>query len=172
MTSDLGQMESYMNKAVKIGGKNLQTGFKEFKPSFDAFRNGKPLSKSIKYVSELLTAYEHSYNKRASLLDLSKKYLKKEKALCEDAQTDLQKVIDEEISVGEMLINLAEDKYSFTNEASRKYWARILCEASTEVEDASGLVAILKHQELAVAHTAARKAIRIIDFVNYGPKIE
>ena len=172
MTSDLGQMESYMNKAVKIGGKNLQTGFKEFKPSFDAFRNGKPLSKSIKYVSELLTAYEHSYNKRASLLDLSKKYLKKEKALCEDAQTDLQKVIDEEISIGEMLINLAEDKYSFTNEASRKYWARILCEASTEVEDASGLVAILKHQELAVAHTAARKAIRIIDFVNYGPKIE
>ena len=89
-----------------------------------------------------------------------------------DAQIDLQKVVDEEIPVGEMLIKLAEDRYSFTNEASRRYWARVLCESSTEVEDASGLVAILKHPELAVAHTAARKAIRIIDFINYGPKIE
>ena len=171
-TSDLGQMESYMNKAVKVAGKNLQTGFKEFKPSFDAFRNGRPLSKSIKYVNELLTAYEQSCDKRSSLLDLSKKYLKKEKELCADAQIDLQKVVDEEIPVGEILIKLAEDKYSFTNEASRRYWARVLCESSTEVEDASGLVAILKHPELAVAHTAARKAIRIIDFINYGPKIE
>ena len=171
-TSDLGQMESYMNKAVKVAGKNLQTGFKEFKPSFDAFRNGRPLSKSIKYVNELLTAYEQSCDKRSSLLDLSKKYLKKEKELCADAQIDLQKVVDEEFPVGEMLIKLSEDRYNFTNEASRRYWARVLCESSTEVEDASGLVAILKHPELAVAHTAARKAIRIIDFINYGPKIE
>jgi hypothetical protein len=35
-----------------------------------------------------------------------------------------------------------------------------------------GILAIIKDPELAVAHTAARKAFRIIDFVNYGPKVE
>lgn len=171
-TSDLGQMENYINRAVKYGGQTLQTGYKEFKPSFDAIRKGKPLSKNEKYVSGLLKAYEQTGNKRESLLELSDKYKSKEKALCADARADLEHVHDEEEPVGKMLIRLAENEYTFICESSKNYWARVLCETASEIEDSQGLLAILKVPELSVAYTAARKALRIIDFINYGPKIE
>lgn len=171
-TSDLGQMENYLNKAVKYGGQTLRTGVQEFKPSFDAIRKGKPLSKTEKYVSILLNEYEQAGNKRESLLKLSNKYEKKDKALCPDAKADLKQVIDEEKPIGKMLIRLAENEYVFLNEGSRVYWARTLCEAASEIEDIQGLLAILKAPELSAAYTAARKAFRIIDFINYGPKIE
>ena len=171
-TSDWGQLESYMNKAVKIGGKPLQTGFKEFKLGFDALKNGKSLSKEEKYVAELLKDYEQSCGKREDLPNLKTKYIKKEKELCEEASSDLLEVANEEMPVGKMLVKIAENRYIFNSEGSRKYWARILCEAASDIEDTPGLLAILKSPELIVAHTAARKAFRLIDFINYGPKIE
>jgi hypothetical protein len=171
-TSDLGQMENYITKAVKYGGQTLQTGYIEFKPSFDAIRKEKPLSKTEKYVNRLLSEYEQAGSKRESLLKLSNRYEKKDKELCEEARTDLKQVFQEEKSVGKMLIRLAENDYTFLSETSRIYWARILCEAASEIEDAKGLLAILKSPELSVAFTAARKAFRIIDFINYGPKIK
>lgn len=171
-TSDWGQLESYMNRAVKVGGKTLRSGFREFKTGFDSLKNGKPLSKSEKYVDELLEDYEQSCAKRDVLLNLGNKYIGKEKELCEEAYSDLVQVSNEEKSVGKMLIKIAENQYTFKNEGSRKYWARVLCEAASEIEDVPGLLAITKSTELAVAHTAARKAFRTIDFVNYGPKIE
>ena len=171
-TADLGQMESYLNKAVKYGGQTLQTGFKEFKPSFDAIRKGKSLSKSEVYVSNLLIEYDKLLSKRETLLKLSDKNVNNDKALCMEAIEDLKLVLNEELPVGRMLIKLAEKEYSTLNDRSRVYWARSLCESSSEIEDAQGLLAILMAPELLVAHTAARKALRIIDFINYGPKIE
>lgn len=171
-TSDWGQLELYMSRAVKVGGKTLRTGFKEFKSSFDALKNGKSLSKSEKYVAELLKDYEQSCGRRESLLNLGTKHIKKEKELCAEAYVDLTEVANEEMPVGKVLIKLAENQYTFSSEGSRKYWARILCEAASEIEDTPGLLAILKSSELTVAYTAARKAFRTIDFINYGPKIE
>lgn len=150
----------------------MRSGFREFKTGFDSLKNGKPLSKSEKYVDELLEDYEQSCAKRDVLLNLGNKYIGKEKELCEEAYSDLVQVSNEEKSVGKMLIKIAENQYTFKNEGSRKYWARVLCEAASEIEDVPGLLAITKSTELAVAHTAARKAFRTIDFVNYGPKIE
>lgn len=104
--------------------------------------------------------------------NLKTKYIKKEKELCEEASSDLLEVANEEMPVGKMLVKIAENRYIFNSEGSRKYWARILCEAASDIEDTPGLLAILKSPELIVAHTAARKAFRLIDFINYGPKIE
>lgn len=171
-TYDLGQMESYMDRAVKYGGQALRTGFIEFKIGFDALKKGKAISKSEKYVSKLLSEYEQVSNKRKMLILLSKRHEKTDKALCQDAKADLMQVHNEETPVGELLIKLAENDYTFIDKESRTYWSRTLCEASSELEDAQGLLAILKSPELLVAHTAARKALRIIDFINYGPKIE
>ena len=167
----MGQMEAYINKAAKFGGKALQTGLKEFKPSFEALRNEKTLSKKETWVSELLDAYDKAATKKESLATLVEKHQGKEKELCAEAQADLLQVSAEDQPVGKVLVRLAENKYSFNNDASRRYWARTLCEAATEVEDASGLLSILKTPELSSAHTSARKALRVIDFINFGPAI-
>nr|WP_294682961.1 hypothetical protein [uncultured Anaerotignum sp.] len=171
-TSDWGQLESYMNRVAKIAGKSLQKGFKEFKPGFAALKNEKPLSMSDKTVSELLKDYEQACSKKPGLLVFSTKYKGKDKELCEEACADLTQVSNEEMPVGRMLIKIAENQYTFKSDGSRKYWARVLCEAASELEDLTGVLAIIKLPELVAAHTAARKAFRTIDFVNYGPKVE
>ena len=102
-------------------------------------------------------------------------YLKnigKEKQLCQEAQDDLQKLMEEELHVGDLLIKLVENVYSFQTEESQKYWARTLCECATELEDARGLYAVISETNFSSAYTAVRKAFRIIDFINYGPKLE
>ena len=59
-TSDWGQLEAYMNRASMVGRK-LKKGFEEFKPSFEALKAGKPITKTEKYVSELLEQYPVSF---------------------------------------------------------------------------------------------------------------
>lgn len=171
-TSDWPQLETYMNKAVKVAGKALEKGFKEFKSSFNVLKSQKALSKKEGYVTKLLKAYEQASDKREKLLQLRDKYADTDKKLCETAESDLTDVVNDTLSIGEMLVKLVENEYTFTNTDSRKYWARVLCESASEIEDAQGLVAVIKDHELSAAHTAVRKALRIIDFINYGPKIE
>lgn len=76
------------------------------------------------------------------------------------------------VDVGDLLIKLVENVYSFQTEESQKYWARTLCECATELEDARGLYAVISETNFSSAYTAVRKAFRIIDFINYGPKLE
>lgn len=171
-TDDLGQLESYINRAAKYAGKTLKNGIKEFKPYIEKMRKEIPLSKNEKQIAVLLSEYEKSGEKKKRLIDLSEKYTGKEKQLCQEAQDDLQKLMDEELHVGDLLIKLVENVYSFQTEESQKYWARTLCECATELEDARGLYAVILETNFSSAYTAVRKAFRIIDFINYGPKIE
>lgn len=171
-TSDWPQLEAYMNKVAKIAGKTFEKGFKEFKSSFNVLVNQKTLSKKEGYVVKLLDAYEQASKKREKLIQLRNRHSGTDKTLCETASADLIDVINDTFSIGEMLVKLVENEYTFKNVDSRKYWARVLCEAASEIEDTQGLAAVIKDQGLSAAHTAARKAFRIIDFINYGPKIE
>ena len=171
-TADLGQLESYINRAAKYAGKTLKNGIKEFKPYIEKMRKEIPLSKNDKQISVLLSEYEKSGEKKKRLIDLSEKYIGKEKQLCQEAQDDLQKLMEEELHVGDLLIKLVENVYSFQTEESQKYWVRTLCECATELEDARGLYAVISETNFSSAYTAVRKAFRIIDFINYGPKIE
>jgi hypothetical protein len=47
-----------------------------------------------------------------------------------------------------------------------------LAEAATDLEDRNMLVEILRHANLAPARTAASKALKLVDAIAYGPKIE
>jgi hypothetical protein len=52
------------------------------------------------------------------------------------------------------------------------YWARLLAESSQEPEEREMLVGILQEARLAAAHTAARKALHLIDAIAYGPAVD
>ncbi|MDF2645357.1 MAG: hypothetical protein K0Q73_1162 [Paenibacillus sp.] len=171
-TSDLGQLESYINRAAKCAGKSMLNGIKEFKIGLEALKKDLPLSKHDKQVSSMLSEYELIDKRRKNLVNLAKKYANSEKELCEDAMEDLLKVIAEDLHIGSMLVKLAENTYNFRTDSGRLYWARTLCESASELEDTQGLLAIITSPSLVAAHTAVRKAFRIIDFINYAPKIE
>ncbi|WP_156187917.1 hypothetical protein [Chromobacterium sp. LK11] len=58
------------------------------------------------------------------------------------------------------------------DQKSKQYWSRLLAEASTDPEDRSMLVQILRNPDLTPAQTAARRALKLIDTITYGPQIE
>lgn len=59
-----------------------------------------------------------------------------------------------------------------SNRASaRNYWARKLAEAATEPDDISFLSSLILDDTVRGAHTAARRALRVIDATKFGPSM-
>jgi hypothetical protein len=172
-TSDIGQLESYLARLEKINGRVLKVGMHEFRTGVEKIRRNTALSGKEAFVNELLSSYDKAIEKRENLVQLSKRYIEKSKKLCDDANRDLNIISrNEDESVGNMLLKISAGNYKFECQEGLVYWARTLCEAATEYEDAQGILAILKNSSLQKVHTAARKALRLIDFMNFGPKVQ
>lgn len=62
--------------------------------------------------------------------------------------------------------------YASENPDSKKYWARQLLIAATDANDRSMLLTALRDPDLANLKTDARKALRLVDILTYGPNIE
>jgi hypothetical protein len=145
----------------------------EFRTGVEKIRRNTALSGKEAFVNELLSSYDKAIEKRENLVQLSKRYIEKSKKLCDDANRDLNIISrNEDESVGNMLLKISAGNYKFECQEGLVYWARTLCEAATEYEDAQGILAILKNSSLQKVHTAARKALRLIDFMNFGPKVQ
>ena len=82
----------------------------------------------------------------------------------------LQQIAEREASVSEIIVSLAKNEVELLSPLARLYWARRLAEVAIYQADLPGILAVLRSQELRVAHTAARKAIRLIDFMTRGPR--
>lgn len=77
------------------------------------------------------------------------------------------------VSAGELIAGQAYEVVVAINGLdARRYWARLLAEASTDPEDRGMLVQVLRHADLTPAQTAARRALRLVDAIAYGPQIE
>jgi hypothetical protein len=154
---------------VKFGP--FEKGYKEFKSRFEVLKAGKSINAKDKNVAALIDHYDSASEKRKQLISLATKYKGKDKDLCDQAHLDLKQVVEEKMHVGQFLINIVNSIYTFKDENSKKFWTRTFCEAASEIEDCSGLLAVLKDPSLEIAYTATRKALRVIDFINYGPTI-
>lgn len=55
---------------------------------------------------------------------------------------------------------------------SKRYWIRLLAEAASDPDDRDMLVRIHRDDDLVPAQSAARKAMKLIDAVSYGPQVE
>ena len=62
--------------------------------------------------------------------------------------------------------------YASNNPDSKKYWTRQLLIAATDSGDRSMLITALQEPEFANLKTDARKALRLVDILTYGPNIE
>jgi len=62
--------------------------------------------------------------------------------------------------------------YGSDNPASKKYWTRQLLIAATDAGDRSMLITALRDPEFANLKTDARKALRLVDILTFGPNIE
>jgi len=126
------------------------------------------VSSKTKYVHELFDSFEKAGEKKNNLQEMIEKYDKKPKALCKVARDDLKLVVDETKPFGDFLVKLVEGKYSFSETSHKIYWARILCEAATELEDPEGLLAVLKLQDITCPHRC-KKSFTVDRFFELWP---
>lgn len=92
-----------------------------------------------------------------------------EKGLPDELANDVLRVAHGEIELGPVLVRVLEA--NLTAPASR-YWTARLCEAAYEVDDAPAMLAVLGTASVDGSHSAARKALRLIDFRTFGPPIK
>ena len=85
---------------------------------------------------------------RKSLADFERKNHGGLKELCSEAKSDLELVLSKKANIGDMLVNIENNKYQFPNNDSRLYWERILSISATEIEDILGLFAVIKSLEI------------------------
>ncbi|SDO46321.1 hypothetical protein SAMN04489798_3014 [Pseudomonas arsenicoxydans] len=62
--------------------------------------------------------------------------------------------------------------YASDNPDSKKYWTRQLLIAATDAGDRSMLITVLREPQFVNLKTDARKALRLVDILTYGPNIE
>jgi hypothetical protein len=165
-TSDLGQLKSQLRKAAALG-RHIETRLPEVIQGLEAIEKGQPLG-SGGQLGTLLKALEANNDRRMKLGSNLKRMEGTDKDLPKETRSLVEQAASGSIPVGKALLSVLEG--SFGVKATR-YWSRVLAEAASDVDDLPALVAVLNLGD-EVAHSAARKAIRLIDFKDFGPPIE
>ena len=167
---NMGQLKSYMKKALRTSDTKLNKNYKKVENCFNAIANETEVDINDEYVKSIIQIKENSDKKREGLRDNIDKQIGTTRELPIELVNDFQKYENEETTLGDLIINILDNKYNL-DESNKTYWAKAFCEASTEEEDLEGILAILKTREMRNIHTVARKIMQMIDFVNYGPAI-
>lgn len=170
-TDNIKQLKGYLKKALKTMDTKLNKNFGRIEKCFNAITNNEYIDIEEKYVKDIIIMKNNADTRRENLREIIERQKGTSKELTDNAMEDFKEFENEDITLGDMIINILDDKYSFNNN-DKMYWAKSFCEAATEEEDLDGILAILKTKEMRQIHTVARKAIQMIDFVNYGPSIK
>jgi hypothetical protein len=167
VVDDLGQLVGQLRRAFAISRRpSLQQQEAPILEALDALRNRRQLAggELATFVVGQYAAADRSKTELSAAVERSRGT--RREAAPEFAEI-LLRISESELTAGQAFdAVLALD----TREA-RAYWARLLAESSTDPEDRGMLIQILRNPEIASASTAARRALKLIDAISYGPNI-
>ncbi|MFA8655529.1 hypothetical protein ACULL3_13565 [Xanthomonas arboricola pv. corylina] len=171
---DLGQLRALLTQAARAGNPNLaQRITQEALVGIETIERGRQLpttdpllvecQENLVRVTTLVTQLRDAVERQsAGSKGLT---LQAGEAVCEIA-TGFGTITEAWAAIE------ADGLATATNRLSaRAYWARKLAEASYEPNDVGFLTAILLDQDLTIAHTSARRALRLIDATRHGPSM-
>jgi len=167
-TQDLGQLRSLLRRAAQIGTPTFQRNVTECERGIVAITSGQAIPTNDAIFSRLFDDIERAEGKHLKLSACFDRCNDTERALPGEIEDSFRAVCDGE-SIGPLLEQILN---SSLNEAGKRYWTRILAEAASDPDDLPILLRVLGERELSQAYTAARKAIRQIDFRLNGPPVE
>jgi hypothetical protein len=166
---DVGQLLAQVERAANLPkGKVIAKRLPELTLGIKAMLNNSelPVKSSIsKAFLELEAAAESCREKLANAKE-SPSYT----PAVDDWYVHVRAIVEDNDHVGPALELLLGDT-SQNSLTARQYWARRLCEAATDPDDVAVLAAVAQEASLSPAHTAAKKALRLLDFHSYGPRI-
>lgn len=167
---DLPQLVKQMERAAKIRHPFLKTNWANVAAGVSAIADRRQLPRTGEW-KQILAQEELAEATRAALLrkvessaGTSRRLPPALEAIVREVATDAQRL------VGPALLALLDKKSNVTPE-TLTYWSRTLCEGAEALEDIPALVTFIEDDGGGAVKTAARKALRYIDLVEYGPDI-
>jgi hypothetical protein len=167
-TGDLGQLAAQLRRAVDAGGKRIEKKAQECLYGIDMVRSDDAINKNDDHFEDVISNLSRAEELKANLDENYERHKDTYKELPDSLKNRLEAVIEGD-PIGPMVDLLQAET---ENESALGYWTRVFCEAALDVDDLPSLVGVLASDDVKLAHTAARKAIRRIDFRLNGPRIE
>jgi hypothetical protein len=169
MVDDLGQLVAQLRRAFAVGGGgHLRQQENPTLAAIDALRNRQMLAPDKPIVSTVRTAYAQASARRDALAAA----VERSRGTARDAGPDAGAIL-RRVSEGELTAGQAFDVVmSLPSEEAKRYWTRLLAESASDPEDRDMLVKVHRDVDLVPAQSAARKAMKLIDAVSYGPQVE
>ncbi len=165
MTNDLGQLRSLLRQASTVrGASKIAKNLSEVRRGIEILQQKRT---STSFFEKLQQEIHKPAKSRESLTAKLRRHTGTVKALGPLSET-LEVALLKNESLGGIMTAIAVNSSSLGLNA-RRFWARVLAEATSEVGDIEGLVGVLRCEELSIAHSAAKKALRYIDMVTFGP---
>lgn len=169
LVDDLGQLIGQVRRAFDAAQRNP---FRQRRAAaleaFEALRQRQLLAPPTELAVFVRTAYAKSERAREALIAAVERNRGTERGATAEAEAVLRRVAAGDVNAGQALTAIVASN----SLEARRYWSRLLAEAATDPEDRNMLVEILRHADLAPARTAARKALKLVDAIAYGPQIE
>jgi len=160
-TTDHPQLLKQLQRAGKLNS-ILQRRLPEIDAGLAAIESSKPSATFAALVEELQKAEDA----RERLRELVEKSVGRSKALPEELADAIAAADERDDGIGQLVAAVLQSPLTI---AAINYWARVLCECATETSDALGISKLLTDERDLSARTAARKALRLIDFKHFGP---
>ena len=167
-TGDLGQLAAQLRRAVNAGGKRIENKAQECLYGIEMVRSDGAVSKDDNHFEDVISDLSCAEELKANLGENYERHKDTDKELPDSLKNRLEGVIEGD-PVGPMVGLLGMETET---ESGLRYWTRVFCEAALDVDDLPSLIDVLASDNVKLAHTAARKAIRRIDFRLNGPRIE
>lgn len=169
MVDDLAQLVAHLRRAFAIGaGGHLRQQEAPTLEAIDALRRGQVLALDNRIVASVREAYAEASARRAAIAPAIDRNRGTVRDAGPEAEAVLRRVSDGELVAGQAF----ESVMGLANQDAKRYWMRLLAESASDPEDREMLVRIHRDGDLVPAQSAARKAMKLIDAVSYGPQVE
>lgn len=169
MVDDIGQLIAQLRRAFAVGGgEHLRQQEAPMLEAIEALRRAQVLDRGNEIVATVLQAYADAGSRREAMARAIERSRGTVRNAGPEAEVALRRVSEGELAVGQAF----EAVMNIPNEEAKRYWTRLLAEAASDPEDREMLVRIHRDNNLVPAQSAARKAMKLIDAVSYGPQVE
>ena len=169
LSDNLGQLLAQLQRAFKVTRRaNLLQQREPTLEALKALKNRKLLEPPALLAQFSSDAFGDAERVRGGLSAAIERSRGTVRAIPPDVEAVLHRVAEGEAIATEAFGPIM----SAAAPEARKYWSRLLAESATDVEDRDMLVQIIRHEDLVAAHTPAKKALRLIDAITYGPQID
>lgn len=169
-TDNLDQLKARLKKCQELS-RAIANRFPEFLEGVEALSKKQSLEANSKLRSEMVKASECASQKYFGLPELAAR----QRGSDRDPGLEFEKLIGEYVegnnALGSLLLKLLKGDFNLP-QASVLYWVTKLSEAMDSEHDKESLLKVLRTADLSSRHTYARKAMRLIDFLDFGPGIE